>query len=264
MQLTRFSVKGFKNFRQEVVLEHKGTICVIHGENNVGKSNVLEAMQLFFQLGGELLTSFEPGLANSIKLTVEELERLGFKASEIFSFGLETPMTLTARLVFEPDETELNTGFELDISIKLQKAHNQIECQILSFNSVDGTEVDKKTFIKFFNRPFALIGVDRLINETELETVRHIVPQTLLLKLYDIKDSPEPSIFEKWELFVSTLQKFNDVLGEGEFVSIFDRHANRANFVFQPQEKRRTPIEVLGSGIKWLSLPDYWLVRPLL
>jgi AAA15 family ATPase/GTPase len=26
-----------------------GAICVIHGENNIGKSNVLEAMQLFFQ-----------------------------------------------------------------------------------------------------------------------------------------------------------------------------------------------------------------------
>jgi AAA15 family ATPase/GTPase len=35
MQLKRFAV---------------GTIAVIHGENNVGKSNLLEAMQLFFQL----------------------------------------------------------------------------------------------------------------------------------------------------------------------------------------------------------------------
>ena len=37
MQIKRFSVKGYKNFQNEIVLENMGNICVIHGENNVGK-----------------------------------------------------------------------------------------------------------------------------------------------------------------------------------------------------------------------------------
>jgi len=142
MRLKRFSVKGFKNFRQEIVLEDMGTICVIHGENNVGKSNVLEAMQLFFQL------------------------------------------------------------FH-----KIQKAHNELKM----------TKKIPQSQAPFFENQFALIGVDRRIYEKEIETERLMVPQTLLLKLYDARDSLEPAIFEKWELFVRTMQKFNDVLGVGEF-----------------------------------------------
>ena len=48
MRIKRFAVSGFKNFTQEVVLDDMGDICVIHGENNVGKSNLLEAMLLLF------------------------------------------------------------------------------------------------------------------------------------------------------------------------------------------------------------------------
>jgi AAA15 family ATPase/GTPase len=96
MQLKRFSVKGFKNFRQEVVLENMGDICVIHGENNVGKSNVLEAMQLFFTLK-----------SNSEESYLGELEPLlkqnAFKISEIFTFGLNNPIKLSVTLDCEED-----------------------------------------------------------------------------------------------------------------------------------------------------------------
>jgi len=51
MQLVRFAVQGFKNFREEICLDELGPINIIHGDNNVGKSNLLEALLLFFQLG---------------------------------------------------------------------------------------------------------------------------------------------------------------------------------------------------------------------
>lgn len=51
MQLVRFAVQGFKNFRDEICLEELGPINIIHGDNNVGKSNLLEALLLFFQMG---------------------------------------------------------------------------------------------------------------------------------------------------------------------------------------------------------------------
>jgi predicted ATPase len=54
MKIERFEVKGFKNLRQNVVLDDLAGVNVIHGENNVGKSNLLQAMDLFFWLLGEL------------------------------------------------------------------------------------------------------------------------------------------------------------------------------------------------------------------
>jgi predicted ATP-dependent endonuclease of OLD family len=227
MRLKRFSVKGFKNFQQEIVLEDMGTICVIHGENNVGKSNVLEAMQLFFQL-----------LQKKDSVTLDQAD---FKASEIFTLGNQSPIIMSATFEHSEEQSEDNT-----ISISLQKAHNGLKITKTIPQS------QESLFKNFFENPFALIGVDRRISEKEIETERLMVPQTLLLKLYDAKDSLEPAIFEKWELFVRTMQRFNDVLGEGEFISIFNRHNNRANLVFQSNSKlrRRIPIEILGSGIQ--------------
>ncbi|MEN8220252.1 MAG: AAA family ATPase [Pseudomonadota bacterium] len=188
------------------------TICVIHGENNVGKSNVLEAMQLFFQL----LHKTDD---------VETLNQAdGFKTSEIFTLENESPITMSATLAFEHEPSEDNT---LDISITLQKAHNELKMT----KTIPQTQ--EPLFRNILENQFALIGVDRRISEKEIETERLMVPQTLLLKLYDAKDSLEPAIFEKWELFVRTMQRFNEVLGEGEFVSIFNRHSNRANEFLQ-------------------------------
>jgi AAA15 family ATPase/GTPase len=50
MRLSSFRVRGFKNLTREVVLEDLGPVNVLHGPNNVGKSNVLQAMQMFFRL----------------------------------------------------------------------------------------------------------------------------------------------------------------------------------------------------------------------
>src|SRR4051812_8971204 len=49
MRLRRFSVSGYKNLRQPVTLDGLGPINLIHGANNVGKSNLLQAMALFFR-----------------------------------------------------------------------------------------------------------------------------------------------------------------------------------------------------------------------
>ena len=50
MLITRFEVENFKNFEKSVVLDELGPFNVLHGANNVGKSNVLKAIDLFFRL----------------------------------------------------------------------------------------------------------------------------------------------------------------------------------------------------------------------
>jgi len=48
MQLLEFEVQGFKSL-YDCKLTDLQPINVFHGENNVGKSNLLEAMELFFR-----------------------------------------------------------------------------------------------------------------------------------------------------------------------------------------------------------------------
>ncbi|HIE00031.1 MAG TPA: hypothetical protein EYP59_07040 [Thiotrichaceae bacterium] len=223
MPLKRFSVKGFKNFRQEVVLENMGEICVIHGDNNIGKSNVLEAMRLFF-------------LSN-------DWDKQMMLFNEMFTFGRHDPIEMSVTFACQKEN---------EVTLKLSIQNDEDSSIPIQISNTAQNETQNTCLTHFLKKHFALIGVDRKIKEKEKEKERCIVPQSLLLQLYDIKDSPEPAVFEKWELFVSTLQKFKDVLGEGEFLAVFDRQSNRANLVFQPKikPKRRIPIEILGSGIQ--------------
>jgi AAA15 family ATPase/GTPase len=58
--IKELSIKGFKNLTDRVMFAELGRINVIHGENNVGKSNVLEAMHLLFELLELRLAEIEP------------------------------------------------------------------------------------------------------------------------------------------------------------------------------------------------------------
>ncbi|WP_437640314.1 AAA family ATPase [Sorangium sp. So ce854] len=48
MRLQRFQVQGYKNLRAPVCLADLGRLNVLHGDNNIGKSNLLESIGLFF------------------------------------------------------------------------------------------------------------------------------------------------------------------------------------------------------------------------
>lgn len=50
MRFLWFEVQGYKNLRAPLRLTDIGRINVLHGDNNVGKSNLLEAIGLFFVL----------------------------------------------------------------------------------------------------------------------------------------------------------------------------------------------------------------------
>jgi hypothetical protein len=123
-----------------------------------------------------------------------------------------------------------------------QQAYAQHLAMFLAQNALVQTEET--------NHRFELIGVDRHISPAEIEAMRGIVPHSLRLQLYDIKESVDACHTKRWKLFVSLLQRFNDILGDGEFVAIYNRHTNRANLVFESPSSVRTSIDMLGSGIQ--------------
>ncbi|WP_069470411.1 AAA family ATPase [Candidatus Marithrix sp. Canyon 246] len=271
MQLKRFAVKGFKNFQTEIVLENLNAIAVIHGENNVGKSNLLEAMQLFFQL---LLV--QDGLAK--KMRFSELEEQGFYPSNIFNLEKPVPIEINVTFTLQPEELELADiqpllpSSKVQIAIQLKHLNSDnLDYKITKYQFANGTDVshhevsaEQKTYAarlalflaqhfilktKETSNRFALIRLDRRISPDEIEAERSVVPQALSLQLYDAKESPEPSHYKRWELFVKIMKKFNDVLNLGEFVVLFNRHTGRANLAFQ-SPSTRIPIDLLGSGIQ--------------
>ncbi len=277
MQLKRFAVKGFKNFQTELSLENIGAIAVIHGENNVGKSNLLEAMQLFFQLLLAQESNQKVPITLEKKMRFSELEERGFYPSELFNLEIPAPIEINVTFTIQPEELELADiqpllpSSEVQMAIQLKHIHADLDYQITKYQFADGTDVthseattEQKTYAARFalflaqrfilktkekSNRFALIRLDRRISQDEIEAVRSVVPQALSLQLYDAKESPEPSSYKRWELFVRMMHKFNDVLGPGEFVVLFNRHTSRANLAFQ-SPSTRIPIDLLGSGIQ--------------
>jgi predicted ATPase len=277
MQIKRLAVKGFKNFQTELSLENMATIVVIHGENNVGKSNVLEAMQLFFQLLLAQESNQTLPITLGQKMRFSELEKRGFDPGDVFNLEIPAPIEINVTFTIQPEELELADiqpllpSSEVQMAIQLKHIHADLDYQITQYQFADGTDVilpeatdEQKTYAAQFalflaqrfilktkekNNRFALIKLDRRIAQDEIEAVRSVIPQALSLQLYDAKESPEPSYYKRWELFVKMMHKFNDVLGTGEFVVLFNRHTSRANLAFQ-SPSTRIPIDLLGSGIQ--------------
>ncbi len=277
MQIKRLAVKGFKNFQTELSLENMATIVVIHGENNVGKSNVLEAMQLFFQLLLAQESNQTLPITLGQKMRFSELEKRGFDPGDVFNLEIPAPIEINVTFTIQPEELELADiqpllpSSEVQMAIQLKHIHADLDYQITQYQFADGTDVilpeatdEQKTYAAQFalflaqrfilktkekNNRFALIKLDRRIAQDEIEAVRSVIPQALSLQLYDAKESPEPSYYKRWELFVKMMHKFNDVLGTGEFVVLFNRHSSRANLAFQ-SPSTRIPIDLLGSGIQ--------------
>jgi hypothetical protein len=308
MQLKTFRVKGFKNFRSEVVLEELGPINVIHGDNNVGKSNLVEAIGLLFLLLGE---AFERGaryphgmrgpdggrdedelpLLHTRSLPQARVQRLGFPASEIFHSGTPMPIEIAATLEVSHDEL-VKAGIEppvavasLFIVLELTRPVQaldalRLEVRDLRLGETDTDSLQADARMRDFVRQlgaylsqdptdpglivprYAWITVDRSLSPKVEETGyirddddnwpstgRDLIPSDLCLKLHDARASDDARSYQRWELFVSVLKRFQRVMGDGELDVVYDRREDRARLWFRGTEGR-LPAHVLGSGVQ--------------
>lgn len=269
MRLKRFSVKGYKNFTQEVVLEDMGPVCVIHGENNVGKSNLLQAISLFLFLLEKY--SFKSGFGDADRyLYAMDFAALNFEeylalfarefnipVSSIFPFS-QSGGSLFIKAQFSSNNDQFVLTIANDASFLIEKWFSILRDTKTGKTSTEissalgHTEAEKifETLVAP-HCEFVIISLDRRISAQETDVDRNIIPHSLMLQLYDLRDELDPARYKRWQLFVGTMKKFNDILGEGEFVSLFDRKTNRANLAFE-SPTHRTPVELLGSGIQQL------------
>src|SRR5262245_45308967 len=100
MRLTSFKVQGFKNLVAPVELAELGAINVIHGANNVGKSNVMQAIEVFFRVlaWAPDALSQRNGL-HEISGGTSWLKDQGISVADIFNYATPHPVEMTAEVI---------------------------------------------------------------------------------------------------------------------------------------------------------------------
>lgn len=273
MKIESFEVEGYKNLTQPVQVDGLGDrdLVVVHGLNNVGKTNLLEAIQLPFLLIGK----DEAGLPfrEPRRLDFSRQEDRDIEPEEWFTVGAPTPITIKLRLRFEAAElkrlgvTQVYPCDRVGITLRVEKGVSGPEWQLAEyrFGDMDITRVSETNqkqvqkrdkFALYFARKviwrqFTLIRLNRsLFGETSRRSRGHLSDE-LALALWDLKEAPEPERYQRWEAFAEACEAFADVLGDAKPVVSYDRHEGRATLYMQ-SSAGRVPSHLLGSGVQQL------------
>lgn len=284
--LQRFEVKGYKNLTGQIRFGPLGQINVIHGENNVGKSNLLEAIALFFGLlGYGQKIPVRPQKIDSVNFRND----VGFSVTDIFNFAEPLPIEMRghfsvsprffrgAGIAFpstppgspEPAPDPYQQVWRIEIGLNLRYRLDSAEYWVGQFRIMGGTDVafreytvkDKEQLAKSLAKAsvpqtgrasdrFILLKLHRRISGVDLSTpTLQVVPQGLRDVLFDIRNSKAAAEARRWDLFVQAMSRFAPILGPGEFDTAFDRESGKADLVFDSGDMR-VPVDLLGSGVQ--------------
>lgn len=276
MQLIAFAVQGFKNIVSEIALSDLKASEVIHGENNVGKSNLVEAMDLFFSLLDVESDGWLP-ISKPAILSDDALRQRGFRRADIFNIDRPDPIKLTGTLAIESEELAavgirpLIPAERVTLCLVLTwRGGGDCELSVRKFEFADGTDATKtqrsaerKTFVLRFARflvnefiykyarvrRFQVVPASRvfgLASDSE-----GIVPSELLLSIYDSSQSTDLAEARRAKLFLETIASFSDLVGMGQWIPTYDRTTQRANLVLETSSAR-IPLRLMGSGVQQL------------
>jgi predicted ATPase len=293
MRLTRFEVTHFKNFRRAVMLDALDGFDVIHGENNVGKSNLLQAIDLFFFLVGSMgklkdglqeeLDGHEATAARLVEegrmvgvrflVNMHTLAQRGFISDTMFNLGEPQPIELVGDVeVTQADWVRAGVQGSEYASQRvhlrvLRSQHGSVAIHLLSHAATPNAWFNFRSFTNLVSASFTtradvrahgfilldvfrrVAGVDVAEDATKL---RRTVTDDLLLALYDAKESVEPGVFQRWELFERAMNSLGPIIGDGRFVITYNRQMGRAILAVQ-RGALRIPIETMGSGVQQIA-----------
>jgi bifunctional DNA-binding transcriptional regulator/antitoxin component of YhaV-PrlF toxin-antitoxin module len=268
--LQQFEVKGYKNLTRTIRFGSLGRINVIHGKNNVGKSNLLQAMDLYFRLLGTLrdFPRADAEIADVVNWdfpAVSDLEEWGHPSDEIFNFTEPKPIEMTGAFALTARQREQfglersKSSVELGIQLLVKNGGLGVGTKMggvpepVLRSLLDHLSTVRLLQAKRISNRFALIGVNRhVLGDTSVAPSLHVVPQEVRDKLFDAKESREATMVRRWELFVEAMRQFEPILGSGRFDTAFDRRSNQADLVFD-KGNVRVPVGLLGSGVQQIA-----------
>ncbi|WP_309891681.1 AAA family ATPase [Archangium sp.] len=299
MRLQWFEIRGYKNIRDPLRLEELGRLNVLHGDNNVGKSNLLESIGLFFMLLQTVRQNLQGTVSRAESfarrtppeaLKAEGLGEFstvrsfayftdnGFPPGEIFNLQDAMPIELGASVRLEAGDVEDGDSpwfmEALELGFRLERREDEILIALVRLRRADGTDVavaaesgNEQSVERVFERlgwrrrgrgvepRFALIRADRTLvgapreDEAAPLATREPLPKDLGLALYDADTADDPVLRERFRRFLSALERFRDLLGDGQWRMRYDRQADQAE-LFYDTGTTRVPLRLMGSGIQ--------------
>jgi hypothetical protein len=239
MRIEKFRVQGYKNLTDELVMDGLRGYNVIHGVNNIGKSNLLEAMSLLMQPSKTLSKDATP-LIGKYEMKIEG-----------FIPGLFKPLTDSDLTPFPPwqkDEVTQNLAYWKEnrwCFVKDQKSLNGSHFTGLSSHTSERLGAQRTG--PMTNERFMLIPVSRALNEKLV--INQERESTLALEMYDAQQSEDISNVKRWRAFVDAMKDFQDITGPGEFVATYQRATDEAQLMFEMHDAR-IPFRLLGTGMQ--------------
>ena len=284
MHLRSFRVEGFKNFRREIALEDLGPVNILHGDNNIGKSNLLEAIGLFFDLLAWMRS--QSSRVKTMDISARAMNDRGYPVREIFNWHKPTSLRLRAAIAVTMSELEQHGveppfAFEqVEIEHKATIIGDSVRVET-RFDFDDSTVADHSnllapdqhsTFLTqlswFLTQAqqtstggsiprCVLLGVERSLrpfagasSPSVGSSSRGLIPRDLCLAFYDAKESTKTELHRPWRNVESVLGRFTSLTGEGSFVPVYNRQEAVADLVFETPTGQRIPAHLLGSGVQ--------------
>jgi hypothetical protein len=128
MYLKSFSVSGYRSFASPVTLEGLGSVVVLFGTNNAGKSNLLRAIDLFSRLlGSPLLRLLDTTPRNSEAFYQEY-------AQDAWMFNLAGTPAISLHGVLAPDEAN---GESISFGFRIESRDGTIVTQLTDWAGCD-------------------------------------------------------------------------------------------------------------------------------
>ncbi len=272
MRLRRFEVSGYKNLLEPVVLDELGPISVIHGDNNVGKSNLLEALELFFVcLNRRRFENTGTGVEVSTT-SAELLPGVGLEVSSIFNLISPGSIRMIADVQLAPkdfrDAGEDNPPEEVQVEVVLSRGSEEVEKLRLYVGINSESPRVKPNHVTLisrvvstgtgFVRRFQHVGVHREVwsglyqseRPPSVPAGRALISPALSLALYDLYNAEDPRQVARWEMFVEAMKDFQDLVDGGTPVPVYRRAESRAVMTIQMPQGGRIAADLLGSGIQ--------------
>ncbi|MCA9567928.1 MAG: AAA family ATPase [Myxococcales bacterium] len=234
MRIETFAVQGFKNLVDEVRLEGMGGVVVLHGANDVGKSNVVEAIGACLRLIDLLFLQDKLGsleldrrnFASVVRMDPRDFYTLGGHGHARFELGVEG--------VAVPARVEVTWGGD---GVRVQPRpdrHDRAAWEALRDSprfqhiQVDRTEIGDG-------------GSNRDPHD------RGQIPADVAMALFDARDSLETAAIQRMDLFRDVMARFRELLGGREINVVYRREEGRALVVLETPDGR-LPAYLLGSG----------------
>ncbi|WP_437562958.1 AAA family ATPase [Sorangium sp. So ce542] len=164
MRLQWFQVQGYKNLRAPVRLADLGRLNLLHGDNNVGKSNLLESIGLFFvaiqalreqaQGGPRLKERYArhappPAAAPDERPPreavrgYEHFAQQGYPPAEIFNLKDAGPIVLEAELQLDREKDDPSwLGEPIVTCVRLERGEEEVTVRITELRrTADGVDL---------------------------------------------------------------------------------------------------------------------------